>query len=125
MLTAKTKTVYDKTIKAIENNDLCIAGDGSVRDQLGAHAWCLTNKQSDTPFFTTTGPNDGSQMHMKALRAEATHVLASMSYVCSLEENIKNTTVTIPIYTDCQTLINRVREKYINRPIMSWRIRWM
>ena len=74
----------------LQQNNLCIAGDGSVRDQFGSFAWCLSKKDSVTPFFTTTGPVDGHHHHMRALRAEATHVLASISLITALEQFLNN-----------------------------------
>lgn len=46
----KLQTIVEK----METNKLCIAGDGSVRDQLGSYAWCLAEKDSETPFFYST-----------------------------------------------------------------------
>ena len=66
-----------------------MAGDGSVRDQLGSQAWCISNKLSHEPFFQTSGPVDGDSRNMRAVRAEATHVLARVAYICSLEKYVK------------------------------------
>ena len=55
---------------------------------------------------------------MKALRAESTHVLAAIAYICSLEDSVQNKEVTIPVYTDCKTLVNRLQEKNVNNPTL-------
>ena len=52
---------HDTTIAELEKDNVCMAGDGSVRDQLGAHAWCLAQKERDEPFFQTSSPVDGSR----------------------------------------------------------------
>lgn len=69
--TAFSETVIEKTIKVLENNDLWLAGDGSVRDQIWSYAWCLSNKSTHEPYFHTSGPVDGDRYNMRALRAEA------------------------------------------------------
>lgn len=109
---------HDTTIAELEKDNVCMAGDGSVRDQLGAHAWCLAQKERDEPFFKTSSPVDGSRHTMRALRAESSHVLAGIAYICSLEQYVSNTNVTIPIYTDCQTLVNRMKATHINNPTL-------
>ena len=53
--TTFTQKIIEKTIAALEDNDVCLAGDGSVRDQLGAHAWCIAKSTSEKPFFQLAG----------------------------------------------------------------------
>ena len=92
----------------MENDDLCIAGDGSAPDQLGSFAWCLASKNSDIPFFTAMGPVDGHRHHIKALQAKSTHVLASVALIFILEKFVHCSQISIPIFIDCFTLIKRV-----------------
>ena len=113
-----SETTINKTIQAIEGESIWVAGDGSVRDQLGSHAWCLANKNSHEPFFQTCGPVDGDRHNMKALRAEASHVLAGIAFICSLEKYVTKRDATIHVITDCQTVIKRLNEKHINSPTM-------
>lgn len=67
-------------------------------------------------FYTATGPVDGHRHHMNAFQAESTYVLASVALLCQLERFISKTSVTIQIYTDCVTLINREKINNINSP---------
>ena len=106
------------TINELENNNLCMAGDDSVRDQLGAHSWCLAQKNKDLPSFKISGPVDGNRHTMRALRAESTHVLARISYICSLEKYVSNTNVVISVYTDCKTLSNRLNDAHVNNLVL-------
>ena len=110
------KNSINKILRNLENNDVCIAGDGSVRDQLGSFAMCFALKNTDKPFFTVTGPVDGHRHHMKALRAEATHSLASIALISRIVPFIRCSEIEMPIYTDCKTLINRVETNNINSP---------
>ena len=105
-------------LNKLNQDDVSVAGDGSVRDQLGSFAWCTASKSSERPFYTATGPVDGHTHHMKVLRAESTHVLASVALLYQLEQFSSITSVTIPIYTDCKTLINRVKTNNINSPLL-------
>ena len=73
-------------VEKLNANKLCIAGDGSVRDQLGSYAWCMTLKGREDPFLRVKGPKDGLRHHMRALRAESTHVLASIALISRLEQ---------------------------------------
>ena len=116
--TTFTQKIIEKTIAALEDNDVCLAGDGSVRDQLGAHAWCIAKSTSEKPFFSTSGPVDGNRHTMRALRAEATHALAGIVFIRSLEKYVKREDVTIHYYTDCKTLVNRVHAKNVNNPTL-------
>ena len=100
----------------LEKNDLCIAGDGTVRDQLESYAWCMAAKGDETPFLKAHGPVDGHQHHMRALRAESTHILASIVLITKLEQFVTKSQIHIPVYTDCKTLINRVLTDNINSP---------
>ena len=107
-----------KILDMLEKDDLCVAGDGSVRDQLGSYAWCVARKSMETPTFTFKGPVDGHRHHMRALRAESTHVLASIAMICRLEKFVQREKIKIPIYTDCKGLINRIMTSNINSPSM-------
>lgn len=102
--------------REIGGNELCIAGDESVRDQLGPYAWCMALKGSDEPFLRAQGPVDGHRHHMRALRAESTHVLAGIALISRLEQFMTTSMKTVPVYTDCQTLIKRVSTDNINSP---------
>ena len=55
---------------------------------------------------------------MRALRAESSHVLAGIAYIYSLEQYVSNTNVTIPIYTDCKTLVSRMNATHVNNPTL-------
>ena len=105
-----------KIIDKLENNKLCIAGDGTVRDQLGSYAWCMATKGEEVPFITAHGPVDGHRHHMRALRAESTHVLASIALITRLEKFVTKSDIQVQVYTDCKTLINRVMTDNINSP---------
>lgn len=100
----------------LQDDNLCITGDGSVRDQFGSFAWCLAAKNSDTPLCKTSGQVDGHHHHRRALRAEATHLLASMSLVTEIEPFLTQSSITVPVYTDYKGLVNRLTTKYINKP---------
>ena len=91
-------------LNQLNQDDVSVAGDGSVRDQLGSFAWYMASQISERSFYTGTGPVDGHMHHMKALRAESTHVLASVALLCQLEQFTSKTSVTIPIYTDCKNI---------------------
>lgn len=58
----------------------------------------------------------GHRYHMRALRAESTHVLASIALVRRLAQFTCNNLITVPVYTDCETLINRTMANNINSP---------
>ena len=105
-----------RVIAHLNENNLRIAGDGSVRDQLGSFAFCFAPKNKEKPFLTCTGPVDGNHHHTRALRAESSHVLAALTFLHRLEPFIENSKVIIPVHTDCKTLINRVTMSHINRP---------
>lgn len=55
--------IVSKIINRLKNDDLCIASDGSVRDQMGSYAWCEAKKDSEVPILTFTGPVDGHRHH--------------------------------------------------------------
>ena len=74
-----------KILDHLEKDDFRVAGDVSVRDQLGSFAFCYASKKKDRPFMTCTGPVDGNRHHMRALRAEYTHALAALSLLQILE----------------------------------------
>lgn len=114
------RNFFDSDLKNIidrlNNNDLRVFGDGSVRDQLGSFAFCFANKQGRRPFFTCSGPVDGHRHHMKALRAESTHVLAAVSLLTAFEPHVDAQDVDILVHSDCKTLINRLQSRYIIKP---------
>ena len=111
-----SNTDINKLLQQLEKDDIRIAGDGSVRDQMGSFAFCFASKSKDRPFLTCTGPVDGNRNQMRALRAECTHVLAALSLLQILEPYVSSDDITIPVHTDCKTLVNRLNMKYINRP---------
>ena len=105
-----------RVLSHLDQNNLGIAGDGSIRDQLGSFAFCFASENRDRPFLTCTGPVDGHRHHMRALRAESTPILAAIFFLHRLEPFVKAEGLTIPVYTDCKTLVNRLNMKRINRP---------
>ena len=67
-------------------------------------------------FFIAQGLVDGHRHHMQALRAELTHVLASIALLSRLEQFVLNPEIGIPVYTDCKSLINWTMTTNINSP---------
>ena len=98
------------------DNNLCIIGDGSVKDQWGAMVLTFTTKSSFQEICQISHPVDGNPNNMKELRAEATFVLSAISILQVLQPLLQNKQININIHTSCRGLINRVVSKNINRP---------
>ena len=97
-------------------NNLCIIGDGSVKDQWGAMAWTFATKSSFQEIFKFSQPVDGDPKNMKESRAEETFVLSAISIVHVLQPLLQNKQIKINIHTSCRGLINRVLSTNINSP---------
>ena len=97
-------------------NNLCIIGDGSVKDQWGAMAWTFATKSSFQEICQFSQPVDGDPKNMKELRAEATFLLSAISIVHVLQPLLQNKQIKINIHTSCRGLINRVLSTNINSP---------
>lgn len=68
----------------IEHDNLCIFGDGYVKDQRGAFTWCYANKTDFITIFENSGPVDDDPMFLKSARTEASHVLAALSLLFTI-----------------------------------------
>ena len=97
----------------MENSELRSFGDGSVREQWRAYAWCFTGRSNAEKFSIRKGCVHGHRNQMKALRAEASYVLSVLCLIYTIQD-FTSCTGSIEIHTDCQGLINKVNDKNIN-----------
>lgn len=100
----------------LRENNVCLIGDGSVKDQWDAMSWTFATKSSFQEICHISHPVDGNPNNMKRLRAEATFVLPTLSVVYTLQPLLQNKYIDINIYTSCKGLINRVASRNINSP---------
>ena len=62
-----TEDELKKIVELLESDNLCIIGDGSVKDQWGAVAWMICSKSSFSEVCTITHPVDGPPSNMKQI----------------------------------------------------------
>ena len=111
-----TEEELNNIIELLKSDNLCIIGDGSVKDQWGAVAWMICSKSSFSEVCTITHPVDGTPSNMKQIRAEATYAITALSMIHLLQKITHTKHTTIPVYTSCQGLIKRVFTENINSP---------
>ena len=111
-----TEEELNNSIELLKSDNLCIIGDGSVKDQWGAVAWMICSKSSFSEVCTITHPVDSTPSNMKQIRAEATYAISALSMIHLLQKITHTKHTTIPVYTSCQGLIKRVFTENINSP---------
>jgi len=109
------KVELDMIIQHLENNDLRSFGDGSVREQWGAFAWCFTGKGQKKKMMIHKGAVHGHRNQMRAIRSEATYMLSVLCLLYTLQNFVTNE-CKVDIHTDCQGLLNKINDRNINRP---------
>ena len=111
----KKKNV-ETIIDNLKNNTICMAGDGYVKDCRGSYSWYIALKESYSLLLEGCGPVDGDRNYIKLARTEASHILAMLTVIFTLQSHVPTDILTIPIYTDCLTVINYCKHETLNTP---------
>lgn len=111
-----SKAPIQNIISSLQRNNLCIVGDGYVKDRRGSYSWCTASKNDLKPFFEGGGPVDGNPNYIKLARTEASHILAMLSLLHVLQQFVTSPSITIPFYADCLTVINYSKQETLNTP---------
>ena len=99
------KKNVESIIDNIKRNKICMAGNGYVKDCRGSYSWCIALKESYSPLLEGCGPVDGDRNYIKLARTEASHIIAMLTVNFTLQSYVSTDKLTIPIYTDCLTVI--------------------
>ena len=84
-------------------------GDGSVKYGIGSHAWEFTDKVKYEKDCEGAGPVDGPIDTMCSFRAEATHLVAMVSLLNTIQQYVKRKKLYIVLYTDSKSVIEALK----------------
>ena len=111
----KTQNLVEKIIELLYSDSLCVFMRGAIRDQWGSFSMSFVSKHDRKEIGKREGPDHGNKDFMKEIRIEATSVLTLLTFLKQIEPFL-TIIPKVTIHTRSRGLINKIYEKYINRP---------
>ena len=104
-----TEASVTKIIDSLERNKLMGGGDGSVKLGIGSHAWEFTDTVQNQTITQGAGSVDGPIESMCSFRAEATHLVAMISILNTIQSYVKRKKPYVKLYTDSKSVIEALK----------------
>ena len=95
-----TQDTVNTIVRELRRDNICAAGDGSVKRGLVAHSWCLFNKSNFEIIFTSQAIVGGDPTYMTSYRPEASSILAAATLLQIIASTINIQSSTVVFFSD-------------------------
>ena len=108
--------LLSKRLFLLNDDNCCVVGDCTLRDQFGAHTCCLATKSECNTILESFGLVDWDLRYMSIVRTGASYVLEMLCILNHIHQFVTNPNTSINIHTDCLTLKNYCSYNTVNTP---------
>ena len=94
------QSTLNTIVQELEKNNLNAAGDGSVKNGLAAHSWCLFKKNTFEVIFSNAASVAAHPTYVTSYRPEASSILAAASFLSIIATTIDTPKTDVTFFTD-------------------------
>ena len=94
------QSTLNTIVQELEKNNLNAAGDGSVKNGLAAHSWCLFKKNTFEVIFSNAASVAAHPTYVTSYRPEASSILAAASFLSIIATTIDTPKTGVTFFTD-------------------------